>query len=66
MSNPRKSNTTVTILLSTAGIALVVVAVIILLKGFGVVTTIPNFVIWALVLLILGFGILAGLRTLGD
>jgi hypothetical protein len=66
MSNPRKSNTTVTILLSIAGTALVAVAVIILLKGFGVVTTIPNFVLWALALLILGFGILAGLRTLGD
>ncbi len=66
MSNPRKSNTTVTILLATAGIALVAVAVIILLKGFGVITAIPNFVIWALALLILGIGILAGLRTLDD
>lgn len=66
MSNPRKSNTTVTILLATAGIALVAVAVIILLKGFGVITAIPNFVIWALALLILGIGILAGLRSLSD
>ncbi|MGB3404071.1 MAG: hypothetical protein WBA77_15415 [Microcoleaceae cyanobacterium] len=66
MSNPRKSDTTVTILLATAGIALVAVAVIILLKGFGVITAIPTFVIWALALLILGIGILAGLRTLDD
>ncbi len=66
MSNRRKSNTTVTILLSTAGIAFVAIAVIILLKGFGVIAAIPTFVIWALVLLILGIGILAGLRTLGD
>jgi hypothetical protein len=36
------------------------------LKGFGVITAIPNFVIWALALLILGIGILAGLRTLDD
>ncbi|MGB3532811.1 MAG: hypothetical protein WBA13_04765 [Microcoleaceae cyanobacterium] len=66
MSNPRKSDTTITILLSTAGLASLAVAVIILLKGFGVISTVPSFVIWALVLLILGFGILAGLRTLGD
>ena len=65
MSNPRKSDTTVTILLSVAGTALVAVAVIILLKGFGVIAAVPSFVIWALVLLILGLGILAGLRTLG-
>ncbi|NJK39997.1 MAG: hypothetical protein HC825_05730 [Oscillatoriales cyanobacterium RM1_1_9] len=63
---PHRSNPGITVILSIAGFALVVIAVIILLQGFGLFTVIPDFVIWALVLLVLGLGILAGIRSLGD
>ena len=38
-------------------------AVLILLKGLGVLRNVPDYVIWALVLLALGGGILGGLRS---
>ncbi|MGF1514404.1 MAG: hypothetical protein ACFB5Z_12015 [Elainellaceae cyanobacterium] len=49
------------IILSIFGMALLIVAVIIVLKGFGILAAIPTFVIWALVLITVGVGILAGL-----
>ncbi len=42
---------------------LVLTAVLIVLKGIGVLTTLPNYVIWALLLLSVGMGILGGLRN---
>ncbi len=49
------------IILSIFGVALLITAVIIILKGFGVLAAIPTFVIWALVLITVGVGILAGM-----
>jgi len=57
------SNLGMSILLYIIGIMLVMMAVLILLKGFGLLTTLPNDVIWALVLLAIGFGILSGIRN---
>lgn len=52
-----------TIALYTLGILLVIMAILILLKGLGWLTAIPDYVAWALVLLALGIGIIAGLRS---
>lgn len=52
----------ITIILYTLGILLVMMAILILLKGLGVLTAIPDYVVWALVLLAFGIGILGGLR----
>lgn len=58
-------NLVVTIVLYTVGILLVMIAVLILLKGLGLLTTLPDYIIWALVLLALGTGIIGGLRSSG-
>jgi len=56
-------NLAIRIILHIVGILLVMMAVLILLKGLGLLTTIPEYVAWALVLLALGLGIIAGLRS---
>jgi hypothetical protein len=53
----------IAIFLYIIGIMLVLMAVLIVLKGLGVLTTLPNYVIWALLLLSVGMGILGGLRS---
>jgi hypothetical protein len=45
------------------GIALVMMAILILLKGLGWVTKIPDYLVWALSMLTIGGGILGGLRS---
>lgn len=57
------NNVGISILLYIIGIMLVLTAVLIVLKGIGVLTTLPNYVIWALLLLSVGMGILGGLRN---
>ena len=57
------NNVGVSIILYIIGIMLVLTAVLIVLKGIGVLTTLPNYVIWALLLLAVGMGILGGLRN---
>lgn len=61
MSEP--VNLALRIILHILGILLVMMAVLILLKGLGLLTTIPEYVAWALVLLAFGLGIIAGLRS---
>lgn len=61
MSEP--VNLAIRIILHVVGILLVMMAVLILLKGLGLLSTIPEYVVWALVLLALGVGIIAGLRS---
>lgn len=56
-------NLVISIVLYILGIMLVLTAVLILLKGLGVVTTLPNYAIWSLVLLSVGMGILGGIRS---
>jgi uncharacterized protein (DUF983 family) len=57
------ANLVVRIILHIVGILLVMMAILILLKGLGLLLTIPDYVIWALVLLALGTGIIGGLRS---
>lgn len=57
-----KSSTSKRIILYIFGIALILSAIIIVLKGFGILSAIPGFVIWALVLITVGIGILAGVK----
>lgn len=56
-------NVGISIALYTVGILLVVTAVLILLKAFGLLTTLSNDVIVALVLLSVGVGIISGMRS---
>ncbi|PSB24246.1 hypothetical protein [Stenomitos frigidus] len=57
------NNVGISIILYIIGIMLVLTAVLIVLKGIGVLTTLPNYVIWALLLLSVGIGIIGGLRN---
>ncbi|MBF2027870.1 MAG: hypothetical protein IGS48_14090 [Oscillatoriales cyanobacterium C42_A2020_001] len=56
-------NLAVRIVLYVVGILLVMMAGLILLKGVGLLPTIPEYVVWALVLLAIGIGIIGGLRS---
>lgn len=56
-------NLGISILLYIVGVLLVTIAVLILLKGLGLLTTLPNDIIWALVLLSIGVGIIGGIRS---
>lgn len=59
----RRSNNggTTRIILYIFGVALILTAVFILLKGSGLLSAIPNFVIWAFVLITIGAAILGGI-----
>lgn len=59
-------NTGTKIFLFTVGIGLIIFAIIVVLRGFGILSAIPNFVIWALVLLTLGIGIIGGIINQGE
>ncbi|GAB4458742.1 MAG: hypothetical protein OHK0037_03020 [Elainellaceae cyanobacterium] len=61
----RSPNLAVTIFLYVAGILLVMMAVLLLLQSFGLLTEIPKEAVYALVLLAIGSGILAGVRRRG-
>lgn len=54
----------ITIGLYILGIALVMLSVLVVLKGLGWVTKIPDYLAWALALFAIGGGILGGLRSL--
>jgi len=57
------NNLATMIVLNIVGVMLVLGAVILVLRGLGWVTQIPEYVIWALLLLSLGIGILGGIRS---
>jgi hypothetical protein len=59
----RQPNLAITIVLYIAGILLVILAILVLLKAFGAIQSIPTAAIWGLVMLGIGAGILAGIRT---
>lgn len=61
MSEP--VNLAIRIVLHIVGIALIMMAVLVLLKGLGLLKAIPEYVAWALALLAIGLGIIAGLRN---
>jgi hypothetical protein len=62
--NRRPPSQAAIILLYIAGIALVVTAIILVLRGTGVLKQIPEYLIWAIVLFTIGAGILGGIRSL--
>lgn len=67
MSRSPKPKLGTTVVLYSLGIALVVIAIIILLQGFGILSAIPTYVIWSLVLFTVGIAIIAGVKTnMGD
>lgn len=51
------------IVLNIVGVMLVMGAIILLMRGFGWIKQIPEYVVWAMLLLALGVGILGGIRT---
>lgn len=57
------NNLAIMIVLNIVGVMLVLGAVILVLRGLGWVTQIPEYVIWAMLLLSLGIGILGGIRS---
>jgi hypothetical protein len=61
--NRQPPNQGVIILLYIAGVALVITAIIIVLRGTGVLKQIPEYAIWAIVLFTIGAGILGGIRS---
>ncbi|WP_017660945.1 hypothetical protein [Baaleninema simplex] len=63
MSRQSKPGTTATIALYVAGFALVFVAIILLLKGIGLLGNLPNSILWAIGLFAAGAGILAGIAN---
>lgn len=63
MTYPRPPKTGLTIILYIFGLALIIAAIIIVLKGAGVLSVIPGYVIWSIVLLVIGLGILSGLNS---
>jgi hypothetical protein len=62
-SNRQPPNQGLIILLYIAGVALVITAIIIVLRGTGVLKQIPEYAIWAIVLFTIGAGILGGIRS---
>lgn len=63
MSHSPNPKTGMTIVLYIFGIALLITAAMILLKGLGILTAVPGYVIWALVLVTIGLGIIGGLQS---
>lgn len=59
----RPPNLLASIVLHIVGIMLVVIAILILLKGLGWLTFLPDYVMVSIVLLALGIGIIAGVRS---
>ncbi|NER79254.1 MAG: hypothetical protein F6K42_06660 [Leptolyngbya sp. SIO1D8] len=57
------SNLAIMIVLNIVGVMLVMGAIILVLRGLGWISQIPDYVVWALLLLALGVGILGGIRT---
>ena len=61
--NRRPPSQGITILLYIAGIALVITAIILVLRGTGVLRQVPDYLIWAIVLFTICAGILGGIRS---
>ncbi len=60
---PSNDGTIKRIILYIFGISLIFAAIIIILKGAGILPAIPGFVIWALILIAIGAGILGGINS---
>ncbi|MGF1459039.1 MAG: hypothetical protein ACFBSG_08430 [Leptolyngbyaceae cyanobacterium] len=57
------NNLAIMIVLNIVGVMFVLGAIILVLRGLGWVTQIPEYVVWSLLLLSLGIGILSGIRS---
>ena len=60
---PQSPKTGKRIFLYMVGVGLILLALIVVLQGFGVLSSIPGFVIWALVLVAIGISILGGIGS---
>ncbi|MGB3510772.1 MAG: hypothetical protein WBA93_16365 [Microcoleaceae cyanobacterium] len=63
MSKSPKSSMGTTVILVTLGLCLVVSAIIVLLQGVGILSSLPTYVIVSIVLLTVGIGIIAGVLS---
>ncbi|MEB3887337.1 hypothetical protein [Lyngbya sp. CCY1209] len=63
---PNEPQLGTTVILYIFGIALVITAIIITLKGLGILDVIPRYIIWALILLSVGLGILSAIGNKTD
>jgi VIT1/CCC1 family predicted Fe2+/Mn2+ transporter len=63
MNRPPNSKFFTTILLYICGVALIMTAIVILLKGLGIISNLPEYVILALALLAIGIGVLGGIKN---
>ncbi|MEO0457359.1 MAG: hypothetical protein AAF152_12385 [Cyanobacteria bacterium P01_A01_bin.114] len=63
MTGPSKPNTVLSIVLYMTGMALIAAAVLVVLKGLGILSVIPGYVFGGLALFVIGAGILGGLRS---
>ncbi|MBZ8179918.1 MAG: hypothetical protein SAL07_01875 [Oscillatoria sp. PMC 1051.18] len=59
----RSPNSGTTILLYILGIGLVITAILVVLKGTGILEWIPPYAIWATALFSIGAGILYGINS---
>ncbi|MEM8809202.1 MAG: hypothetical protein AAGF01_24540 [Cyanobacteria bacterium P01_G01_bin.38] len=63
MTRPSRPNTVISILLYMAGMALIAAAILVVLKGLGVLSAVPGYVFGGLALFVIGAGILGRLRN---
>lgn len=66
MSRSSGPGTGTTVLLYIFGIFCILTAIVLILKGTGVLAWIPGYLIWALVLVSVGSGILAAIKNISD
>ena len=64
MSNFRSPKTGTAVFLYITGLALVTFAVVLILQGSGILSSIPSYIYWALILLVLGCGMLGGVNSI--
>lgn len=66
MNRPSGPGTGTTIFLYIFGIFCVLTAIVVILKGTGLLEWVPTYLIWALVLISVGAGILAAIKNMSD
>lgn len=64
MNRSPRPKTGTAVFLYTIGLALVTIAVLVILNGMGILSSIPSYVYWALILLVIGCGLLGGINSI--
>ncbi|AFY68716.1 hypothetical protein Pse7367_0405 [Thalassoporum mexicanum PCC 7367] len=62
-NNNKQLGTTATIFLYIFGFLLIITAIIIVLRGAGLIDWLPDYALWAIGLGVIGVGIIAGIRS---